>query len=90
LAWVAGQEPGAGALATARTAALSALAITMSALARRVSASELTCLVPAVLIATGAKLLLEDFRHGHPASLFLTLALYGGALIATSRLGRSD
>lgn len=86
----AGEPPGAAAVATARTAVLSALAVALAALARRTRARELAYLVPAVLVGTGLKLLLEDFRFGRPASLFLTLALYGGALIATSRLGRTD
>jgi hypothetical protein len=89
LSWLAGRSLGAGAQATSRTAVLSALAIALSALARRVSARELALLAPTVLVVTGVKLVVEDFQQGHPASIFLTLALYGGALIATSRLGRN-
>ncbi|HET7294837.1 MAG TPA: hypothetical protein VFM88_20610 [Vicinamibacteria bacterium] len=91
LLWAVGHEPGAGMLATARTAALSALAVALTAVARRGrGVPELAWLVPVVLIGAGAKVVLQDFRHGEPLSLFLTLALYGGTLIATSRLGRSS
>jgi hypothetical protein len=34
----------------------------------------------------GIKLVLEDFPQGRPATLFLSLALVGGALILVSRL----
>jgi hypothetical protein len=39
-------------------------------------------LVYPLLIVTGLKFLLEDFRAGRPATLFLSFALYGLALIA--------
>lgn len=39
-------------------------------------------LVYPLLIVTGLKFLLEDFRAGGPATLFLSFALYGLALIA--------
>jgi len=39
-------------------------------------------LVYPLLILTGLKFLLEDFRAGRPATLFLSFALYGLALIA--------
>jgi hypothetical protein len=42
----------------------------------------------ALLIAGAAKLLVEDLPYSKPATLFVALAFYGGALIAASRLGR--
>jgi len=39
-----------------------------------------------VLVAGGVKLLAEDFPQGRPATLFLSLAVYGGALILGPRL----
>jgi hypothetical protein len=39
-------------------------------------------LVYPLLIVTGLKFLLEDFRAGRPATLFVSFALYGLALIA--------
>jgi hypothetical protein len=39
-----------------------------------------------VLVAGGIKLLVEDFPNGRPSTLFLSLAVYGGALILGPRL----
>ena len=43
-------------------------------------------LVYPVLILVGIKLVLEDFPHGQPATLFVALALVGGALLLVARL----
>ena len=51
---------------------------------------ELGWLVYPLLVGEGLRLLLEDIRYGRPATLFITLALYGGALIATSGLMRRN
>lgn len=90
LGWAIGRRPEAALLASARTAVLSLLAVALAALARRARARELARLVPVCLVATGIKLLVEDLRLGSPASLFLTLAVYGGALIGTARIGASS
>ena len=37
----------------------------------------------------GVKLLVEDLPRSRPATLFIALALYGGALIVAPRLGRT-
>jgi hypothetical protein len=39
-----------------------------------------------VLAAGGLKLLVEDLPRSRPATLFIALALYGGALIVAPRL----
>jgi hypothetical protein len=39
-----------------------------------------------VLILVGAKLLVEDFPNGQPATLFVSLAMVGMALIVVSRV----
>jgi hypothetical protein len=39
-----------------------------------------------VLVAVGVKLLFEDFPNGRPVTLFMALALVGGALILVSKL----
>ena len=41
-----------------------------------------------LLVLTGLKFVLEDFRAGRPATLFLGFALYGLALIVGPRLCR--
>ena len=91
--WLAGvfaDAPGPDAdfatLATSRTAVLCILAVVMAWAARKYSLRELGWLVVPLLIGEGLRLLLEDMRHGRPATLFITLALYGGALVATSTL----
>lgn len=66
-------------VATLRTILLAALAL----LAGRFTATRL--LTNPVLILGGLKLLAEDFRVGSPATLFLSLAVYGSALVLASR-----
>jgi hypothetical protein len=73
-------------LPTLRTAALALLAVGLGAAARRWPLPELAWLVYPVLALGGLKLLTEDLREGRPATLFLSLVLYGGALIAAPRL----
>jgi hypothetical protein len=73
-------------VAASRTAVIAILAVGLAWAGRRWSLQELTWFVYPVLIAGGAKLLWEDFRYGQPLTLFLVLALYGGALIVTPRL----
>ena len=76
----------AGASAAARTAVLSALALGLAAAARRVSLPELGWLVYPVLFVVGLKLLAEDLKDGRPATLVMSLALYGLALTLAPRL----
>jgi hypothetical protein len=45
-------------------------------------------LVYPILIAGGLKLLLEDIRAGRALTLFISFALYGGALILSPHLAR--
>jgi len=75
-------------LAAARTGVLALSALALAVVSRITRAPEATWLVYAVLVLGGSKLLLEDLRTGRPATLFLSLALYGGALIFAPRLVR--
>jgi hypothetical protein len=77
-------------VAAGRTAVLAVLAVALAWAGRRWSLQELTWLVYPVLVGGGLKLLWEDFRHGQPITLFLALALYGGALLVTPRLMRRE
>jgi hypothetical protein len=43
-------------------------------------------LVYPVLVIAGIKMLLEDFPSGRPLTLFIALALVGGALILVSKV----
>ena len=47
---------------------------------------EASWLVYPTLALGGVKLLAEDFPHSTAATLFIALAMYGGALIAAPRL----
>lgn len=78
----------AGALATLRTAVLALAALALALLGRWSRLPEAAWLVYPVLIAGGLKLLLEDIRAGHALTLFISFALYGGALILSPRLAR--
>jgi hypothetical protein len=75
-------------LSTSRTLVLSCMAVMMALAARRYSLREMGWLVYPLLVGQGLRVLLEDIRYGSPSTLFLTLGLYGGALVATSRLMR--
>jgi len=86
--WITASE--AASVAVSRTAVLALLAPLLAWAGRRRSLVELTWLVYPLLAATGLKLLLEDFRHGEPMTLFLALALYGGALVVTPRLMKAE
>lgn len=77
-----------GALATLRTGVLALSALMLAWIGRWRAMPEASWLVYAVLAAGGLKLLLEDLRAGRAATLFISLALYGGALILAPRLAR--
>jgi hypothetical protein len=88
IAHAPGAEADAAALSVVRTALLAGLALGSAWLGARRSLPELRWLVYPLLVAGGAQLLIEDLRHGRALTLFLCLALYGGALIAAPRLLR--
>jgi hypothetical protein len=85
-----GFPPDPAVVGVLRTAVLAALAATLAWTGRRWNRSELIWLLYPTLVAGGIKLVLEDLRHGRPSTLFLSLALYGGALIAAPRLARRE
>jgi hypothetical protein len=91
--WISGR-PGEGAdaakLATVRTAVLAASALALAALGRLERFREASWLVYPLLVAGGIKLVVEDFPQGRAATLFVGLALYGGALILAPRALRSS
>ena len=91
--WTSGR-PGEGAdaasLATVRTAVLAASALALSVLGRLERFHEASWLVYPLLVAGGIKLVVEDFPQGRAVTLFVGLALYGGALILAPRAARSS
>ena len=78
----------ATALAVERTAVLAAMAVLLACLGRLEPLRQTTWLVYPVLVFGGLKLLVEDLPAGRPATLVLSFALYGGALILAPRLSR--
>jgi hypothetical protein len=77
-------DPGLG--AAARTAVLGALALGLAFAARRGTWAEIRWLVYPLVALGGVKLVLQDVRVGRPATLVLSLALYGAVLLLVPRL----
>jgi hypothetical protein len=69
-------------IATLRTAILVVATLALAWLARFEEGREGGWLVYPLLAFAGLKVLAEDLPKGRPSTLFITLALYGGALIA--------
>lgn len=86
LTGVPGEGADLGMLATLRTAVLAISAVTLSLSSRHKRWPEARWLAYPVLLLVGTKLLFEDFPHGRPLTLFLTLGLVGAALMAVTRL----
>jgi hypothetical protein len=84
----AASDPAVG--AALRTAILAALALGVAVASRRRSWPELAWLVYPLVALGGVKLLLDDLRVGRPATLVLSLALYGAVLVLAPRLLRSE
>jgi Predicted membrane protein (DUF2339) len=79
----------AGVLATVRTAVVSVAAVALALTRRTPRALELGWLLYPALVTGGLKLLAEDLRCSRASTLFVALALYGGALIIAPRLART-
>lgn len=73
---------------TLRTLMISVLAIGLASIGSRWGLKELVWLLYPWMIFGAAKLILEDFGQGQPATLFVSLLFYGGTLIALPRLLR--
>jgi hypothetical protein len=84
-----GHTADAGVIATVRTSVLAAAALALAWAGRSERFRESSWLLYPVLAAGGLKLLIEDLPRSRPATLFIALALYGGALIVAPRLGRT-
>jgi len=87
--WLAGtgtEAPDPAMLAALRTAVLSVAAVTLAFSSRYERWPEARWLVYPVLVLVGIKLFLEDFPHGHAATLFVALAFVGSALLLVARL----
>ena len=78
-----------GVAAVLRTAVLAALALGLAVAARREPWPELRWLVYPLVALGGVKLLLQDLRQGRPATLVLSLAIYGTVLVLAPRLTKA-
>jgi len=81
-----GRAPDPGGLALARTLVLSALAIALAWLGRRVPVLDLRWMVYPLLAITTLKFLFEDMAEGRPLTLFLAFMGFGSTLILAPRL----
>jgi hypothetical protein len=88
LAGVPGHGADAGIVATIRTTVLAAAALALAWTGRHDRFPESPWLLYPVLIAGGLKVLIEDLPRSKPATLFIALAVYGGALIFAPRISR--
>jgi hypothetical protein len=90
LASVGSENADAAIVAAIRTAVLSVAAVTLALSSRFRRWPEARWLVYPVLILVGIKLFAEDFPNGEPATLFVSLAFIGSALILVARLLRRN
>ncbi len=86
LAGVPGTELSRGAVATVRTAVLVTGTLLLAWAGRREAWREAGWLAYPVLVATGVKFVFEDLPTGRPATLMVSLGLYGAALLLVPRL----
>lgn len=84
--FIAGTPPAAGILASLRTVILSLIVIALGAASRWPRTAIFARLVYPALALGGIHLLVDDFRHSEPSTLFVALALYGVALALGPRL----
>ncbi len=80
-----GQSADAALAAAIRTVVLGAAALVLAWTGGRGVFGEGRWLMYVVLVLSGIKLLVEDFVAGRPATLVLSLAVYGAALIVAPR-----
>ena len=86
LAAAASEEPNLSVLASVRTAVLSVAAVTLAISSRHWRWPEARWLAYPLLILVAIKLFAEDFPHGQPATLFVSLAFVGSALLLVAKV----
>lgn len=79
-----------GILASVRTVLLSLSAVALALAHRFQRTAVFARLVYPVLAVGGLRLLLDDFRHSQPSTLFLALAAYGAALVVAPKVLSSN
>lgn len=88
VAGVGSEAPDLGVLSVVRTGVLVVAAVVVAWLGRSRERLDLVWTANIVLLAAGCKIGIEDISNGRPMTLFLSLALFGGALIVAPRLVR--
>jgi hypothetical protein len=78
-------EPNLSLLASVRTAVLSVAAVTLAMSSRHRRWPEARWLAYPLLILVAIKLFAEDFPHGQPATLFVSLAFVGSAVLLVAK-----
>jgi len=86
LAGAASEAPNLSLLASVRTAVLSVAAVTLAISSRHWRWPEARWLAYPLLILVAIKLFAEDFPHGQPATLFVSLAFVGSALLLVAKV----
>ena len=82
---IAGVEADAGILASLRTVLLSIAVVGLGLMSNVSNAKAFTRLVYPVLIVGAIRLVLDDFRHSSPSTLFIALGCFGLALVLGPR-----
>jgi hypothetical protein len=86
LAAAGGAEPNLSVLASVRTAVLSVAAVTLAVSSRHWRWPEARWLAYPLLILVAIKLFAEDFPHGQAATLFVSLAFVGSAVLLVAKV----
>jgi hypothetical protein len=86
LAGAASAEPNLSVLASVRTAVLSVAAVTLAISSRHWRWPEARWLAYPLLILVAIKLFAEDFPHGQAATLFVSLAFVGSAVLLVAKV----
>jgi hypothetical protein len=90
LAAAGSAEPNLAVLASVRTVVLSLASVTLAVWSRYWRWPEARWLAYPLLILVAIKLFAEDFPHGHAASLFVSLAFVGGAVLLVAKVIKRD
>lgn len=90
LAGAAGEEPNLALLASLRTAVLSVASVTLALSSRHRRWPEARWLAYPLLILVAIKLFSEDFPHGNAATLFVSLAFVGSAVLLVAKVIKRD
>ena len=86
IAGVPGDSADLGALAVLRTGVLVLSSVLLGWIGRSRERMEIVWTVYLILAVAACKIAVEDLPNGRPVTLFLTLVLFGGALIVVPRL----